>query len=52
MAAEMVLIHGNIICMLQNGLTMRFIDLWLECYSGTPAPMTRWPCVHCSVTTH
>ena len=31
---------------------VRLTDLWLECFSDTPAPMTRWPCVHCGATTH
>ena len=26
--------------------------LWLECFSGTPAPMICWPCVHCGARTH
>ena len=28
------------------------IYLWLECFSGTPAPMICWPCVHCGARTH
>ena len=31
---------------------VRHTDLWLECFSGTHAPTTRWPCVHCGATTH
>ena len=31
---------------------VRLTDLWLECFSDTPAPMTQWPCVHCGATTH
>ena len=31
---------------------VRLTDLWLECFSGTSAPMIRWPCVHCGATTH
>ena len=31
---------------------VRLTDLWLECFSSAPAPITRWPCVHCGATTH
>ena len=31
---------------------VRLTDSWLECFSGTLATMTRWPCVHCGATTH
>ena len=31
---------------------MRFTNLWLKCFSGTPAPMIHWPCVQCGATTH
>ena len=31
---------------------VRLTDLWLECFSGTPASVTRWPCVQCGSTSH
>ena len=31
---------------------VRLTDLWLECFSSPPAPITRWSCVHCDATTH
>ena len=29
---------------------VRLTDLWLECFSGTPAPMIQWPCIHFGAT--
>ena len=31
---------------------IRELDLWLECFPGTPVQTTRWPCSHCGSTTH
>lgn len=31
---------------------IRDLDLWLECFPGTANQTSRWPCTHCSSTTH